>query len=42
MFVPWTQYGGGPGALRISVNSEHRSEELDRLQAVLEAHWLRP
>ena len=42
IFVPWTHYGGGAGALRIVVTSEHRSEELDRLQATLEAHWLRP
>lgn len=35
LFVPWTRYGGGAGALRIAVTSEHTTADIDRLQEVL-------
>lgn len=36
LFIPWAEYGGGPGALRVAVSSEHTSKDLDRLEEVLE------
>lgn len=35
LFIPWTSYGTGSGHLRIAVNSEHTSEDLERLEAAL-------
>jgi len=35
LFIPWTEYGGGPGALRVAVSSEHTSADLTLLEEVL-------
>ncbi|MDE0905534.1 MAG: pyridoxal phosphate-dependent aminotransferase family protein [Planctomycetota bacterium] len=35
LYIPWIEYGGGSGALRVAVSSEHTGKELERLEAVL-------
>lgn len=36
LFVPFMQYGGDPGALRVAVSALHTNEDLARLRAALE------
>lgn len=36
LFVPFMQYGGDPGALRVAVSALHTDEDLARLRAALE------
>lgn len=36
LFVPFMQYGGEPGALRVAVSALHTDEDLARLRAALE------
>ena len=39
LYIPWTEYGGGPGALRVAVSSEHTTRDLERLEEALLQHY---